>query len=129
MQPVRCAVRLLYVEDEAMVRTPVIRTLRRLFGDLDIKVAESADEAIALLREGMTDHAYDVVLSDYNLLGGQTGGDILAWVKTHASYLEARFLFLSGNPVVYKLHPHVLDKPCTSAELRAAIETLLANPS
>jgi DNA-binding response OmpR family regulator len=114
--------KVLVIEDDPMLRRIVIRTLRHLYTDVDVKVAESVDEAIDHLREAVLDKPFDLVTSDYNLLGSRTGADVLEWIREHASFLIPHFLFLSGNDEIWKLHDNCLAKPAGAAELRAAIQ-------
>lgn len=121
MHDLRVPVKALVVEDDAPLRRVIIRTLRHLYDNVDVKVAESVDEAIDHLREASLDRPFDLVTCDYNLLGTRTGADVLEWIQEHASYLVPHFLFLSANDVVKKLHDNCLEKPADAAQLRAAI--------
>lgn len=122
MHHLRVPVKVLVVEDDAMLRRVIIRTVRRLYTDVDVKIAESVDEAIDHLREAVLDRPFDLITCDYNLLGTRTGADVLEWIQDHASFLIPRFLFLSGNDAVNKLHDNCLAKPADAAELCAAIQ-------
>lgn len=115
----------LIIEDDAALRRVLIRTLRHLYIDVDVKVAESVDEAIDHLREAAVDKPFDLVTCDYNLLGTRTGADVLEWIQQHASYLVPRFLFISANDAVKNIHDNCLAKPADAAELRAALEATL----
>jgi CheY-like chemotaxis protein len=119
---VRDAVKALIIDDDASVRRTLIGLLRRMFDEVDPWAAESADEAIAFLRDSMLEKPFDLVICDYNLLGTRTGGDVLEWIQQHASYLEARFMFLTSDDTAKALHPRYLEKPCDVSTLRAAIE-------
>jgi DNA-binding response OmpR family regulator len=112
----------LIVEDDANLRRTTIRLLRRMFPEVEPACAESADEAIDLLREATIDRGFDLVICDFNLVGVRTGADVLAWIQEHASYLEERFLFLTSDERARTLHPRFLEKPCDVDTLRAAIE-------
>ncbi len=114
--------KVLVVEDDTTLRQLIIRTIRRLYTDVDVKIAESVDEAIDHLREAVIDRPFDLITCDYNLIGTRTGGDVLEWIQEHASFLIPRFLFLSGNDAVNKLHDNCLAKPADAADLRAAIQ-------
>jgi len=115
----------LIVEDDASIRRAIIRTLRRMFDGIHICAAESADEAIDYLREAVLDRPFDLIISDWDLLGGQTGGDVLEWIREHASQLEPRFMFLSGNEAIQNQRVRFIEKPCDTATLKAAIEATL----
>jgi CheY-like chemotaxis protein len=114
--------KVLVVEDSADIRRIIIRTLRYLYTDVDVKVAESVDEAIDHLREAVLDKPFDLITCDFNLLGARTGAEVLEWIREHASFLIPHFLFLSGNDEIWKLHDNCLAKPADAAELRAAIQ-------
>ena len=116
--------RVLIIEDEPALRNTLARMLRRNF-EVEIGMAESADEAIELLTTRMADRPFDFVVSDFNLLGTRTGGDVLEWVKEHASHLVQRFVFFSGNPAVEKLHPYVVPKGGSANDVCMLIKTLL----
>lgn len=117
--------KILVIEDDASIRRFVIGLLRRMFAGAAIEATEFADEAIALIKAATLDRPYDFVISDYNLVGLRTGGDVLEWIKDHASYLEPRFLFFSSDEKAAALHKHYIEKPCDTTALRAAIELVL----
>lgn len=117
--------KILLIEDDATIRRAVTRLLRRMFDGALIQAAESADEAIDLIKEATLDRPFDLVISDFNLLGGPTGGDVLEWIREHATYLEPRFVFLTDNETAKAMHKNYVEKPCEAATLRTAIETAL----
>lgn len=117
--------KVLVIEDNITVRRMIIRLLRRMFDDARVEAAAYADEAITLIMTSTLDRPYDLVISDFNLLGGRTGGDVLAWVREHASYLEPRFLFFTSDDRAAKLHKNYVEKSHDTTELRMTIETML----
>ena len=117
--------KILVIEDAANIRRVVIRLLRQMFDGALIDATETADEAIDLIKVATLNTPYDFVISDFNLVGVRTGGDVLEWIRNHASYLEPRFLFLTSDDSAAKLHKYYVEKPCDSATLRTAIETVL----
>lgn len=117
--------KVLVVEDDALLRRIIIRTLRRMDSDVEIRAAESADEAIDHLREAVLDRPFDLITCDFNLIGARTGAEVLEWVREHASFLVPRFLFISANDEVKKHHDNYLAKPADLAQLREAIEATL----
>lgn len=119
--------KVLIIEDDAMIRSALMRLLRRMemVVELDPWAAESAHEAISHLREAMLDKPFDLVLCDWNLKGARTGGDVLAWIRVHATYLEPRFLFLSANEEAQKQGVAWVDKADDVAKLRTAIQTVI----
>jgi CheY-like chemotaxis protein len=120
-------VKVLIVEDEASIRRVLARVVRTAFDEVTLLVAESVDEAVDLLTQAMVDESMvDFVISDFNLLGTRTGAELLEWVRAHASYLENRFLFFSGNPEVEKLHRHVVAKGESPTLLVTTMKEMLA---
>lgn len=67
------AKRLLLVDDEAHIRSVLRRMLSRKFPGLEIREAESAEQALVIAR---AEPRFDVVLTDYRMEGA-TGGDLL----------------------------------------------------
>lgn len=122
--------KLLYIEDNVDVRRSVLRMLR-LWYDIEVdefRIADSADEAIAHIRDCELGRGFDFVLSDFDLRGPKTGLDVLMWVREHVSRLEDRFLFLSGNPDFDKSHLRWVVKGEDPKVLRAAIDDMLTKP-
>jgi CheY-like chemotaxis protein len=121
--------KILIVEDDVNIRRSLIRLLRRMFDEIDPWATGYADEAVTFLRDAMLDKAFDLVICDWNLAGAQTGGHVLEWIREHASYLEARFLFLSANEASQKLGVRWVDKVSDVPVLRAAIQAAAAGGS
>lgn len=117
--------KVLVVEDDANIRRILIRLLRRMFDVVDSHGAESVDEAVALLGEAVVDKPYDLIICDWDLLGQRKGGDVLAWVRAHASQLERRFMFLSANEAIRSLGVCWLDKPSDIDTIRRAIQQVV----
>lgn len=90
--------RVLFIEDNENVRRTLLGVLRRTLPGATFDTAESADEAIERLKDSAcTGPSYDLVISDYNLVGVCTGGDVLTWIQEHLSYLVSRFVFLTSQ--------------------------------
>lgn len=117
--------KVLLVEDDTNMRRLLIRLLRRMFDDVHVCVAESVDEAIDYLREAVLDRPFSLIISDWDLLGSRKGGEVLEWIREHASQLEPRFMFLSGNEAIQNQSVRFIEKPCDTAALKAAIEATL----
>jgi DNA-binding NarL/FixJ family response regulator len=89
-----------------------------------LHVVDNPTDAIAAVEN----FAPDTILSDYDIVGG-TGGDVLAYVQSKHPELVHRYLFISGNDVVQKIHPHWLEKPVKQTQVVEAIAALpVANP-
>ncbi len=98
----------LHLEDDQAVAGFVARAVGEVFpgacGDVFMRVSD----AVATLS-AVPNH-YDLIISDFNVLGPETGGDFLAWVKLHQPHMVERFVFFTGNSDVRLLHPKVIDK-------------------
>lgn len=122
--------RVLVIEDSAPLRRAIIGILRRTFPGVDTLAAETADDAIALLEQSACKGpAFDLVISDYNLLGWRTGGDVLDWIQAHLSYLERRFVFLSSDPAIQLRGVPFFDKPCDLDAFRAKLREIVVTPN
>lgn len=105
--------KVLIIEDDALVHRALSRLIKRTFRDADVWVADNGRLAMAYLSE-----PYDLIISDYDLSGDITGGDVLAWLRAHHPEMVARFLFLTSNPIAKALHDRVLPKPSPADDLR-----------
>lgn len=114
----------LIIEDDSNIRRVVIRILRRMFDDVDPWAAETVHEAIGYLCEATVDKPFDLIICDWDLLGTPKGGEVLEWIREHASQLERRFMFLSGNEAAQKLGVKYVEKPCDAVTLHAAIRAV-----
>lgn len=109
---------ILYIEDDVQVAIFGIRWLNRIFpahlADRHGLVwVKKADEAIHWLS---LSHEWGLIVSDFNLGPGRTGGDVLKFVKDTASQLEQRFVFFcSPDNRDLSLHHSWVDKPCDYA--------------
>lgn len=116
--------KVLIIEDDPAIQRALARLLRRQFLVEDIWVSDNATLAIEYLKTGLHGRSFDLILSDWDLIGNKNGGDVLDWLELHASHLVKRFMFISGNPLAEQRNVRSLCKPCDSATLRAAIEAL-----
>lgn len=101
--------------------------LRRQLGATSIAVTDNADEAIEFLKTSVIDGQFDLVISDWNLIGPRTGGDVLEWIETHASHLVRRFLFLSSDEAAKGRGVPWVEKGTDVPVLRSTIENVLAS--
>lgn len=113
--------KILYVEDDAQLQKAISRFLRIFFNTTDITIVDNANDAIMLLAS----KAYGLVVSDFDLAQGTTGGQVLEWLKEHDTSMLERFVFLSGNDECKALHPHVIPKPSTADEMREVLHAFL----
>lgn len=117
--------RILVIEDDAQTRRTLERILRGMFHDASIVCVDSAGQAIAHLEQVGDAGMFDLVSSDFNLVGNHTGGDVLDWVRGHLPRLARRFMFVSGNDAARRYGVPYVEKPCDLASFRAAVRALL----
>lgn len=115
----------LLVDDEALLVKVLGRFLARSHR---VKVAHSVDEALALLRDGMTP---DLLVCDL-VMPGKTGADFHAALAAERPELLARITFISGGDADPKLDAFrrsvdrpILRKPLDPEALLAHLETEL----
>lgn len=108
--------RILLVEDDATITTAFSRYIRRNIPGAEVSIADNAATAIELLAAG----GFDIVISDYNLRGQQTGADVLAWSKSHAAPLP--FIFVASDDRASSLGVPYFDKPVSPATIVASIK-------
>lgn len=93
--------RVLYVEDSQLASTAVIRLMER--HGLQVSHTTQAEDALQMLRDTSPggpreNEAFDVVITDFFLLGYMTGGDLLHAIRArfHYSQQEMPVLVLTG---------------------------------
>ena len=116
--------RLLVVDDDASSRIVCGRMLLKLFPrDVEVDLAASGEEAVALLRAG----SYGAILADYRMQW-MNGVDLLAFARRE--HPEAARLLLTGHASVdlarealerARVHAFIL-KPLRAEALREAIK-------
>lgn len=111
---------ILVVEDEEPIRT----CLAEFLVDCGHDVIEAGDvtQAMALIAE----RHVDLVFSDVNMPGSETGFDLERWVRQN--YPTTKFLLTSGYPHVIeegRLLEPLMPKPYTLASVSRRIERLL----
>lgn len=113
--------KVLIVEDDASIRKVIISVMRRMFDELDPWAAECVDQAIDFLKTSVLERQFDLVICDWDLLGARKGGEVLEWIREHASHLERRFMFFSGNEQAQACNARWLEKPAEISVLKASI--------
>jgi C4-dicarboxylate-specific signal transduction histidine kinase len=116
------ALRVLVVDDEAMLRKLTARALR----PHEVVEAESVDEALEVIGANA---AFDAVLCDL-MMPRRPGADLYRHLCEHRPALAARCLFVSGGAVtreaetfLQSLPPdRLVLKPFTVEQLRSAVE-------
>lgn len=114
-------IHVLYIEDNELLARSTLRFFRRCYPDAVVSHVDRDDDAIACLQSVQ----FDLVLSDYDLGGGGSGGDVLAWIEQHQPHLMTRFIFLSSNVACAGRGVPWLEKPCSLSSLAAAIDSVL----
>lgn len=107
---------ILHVEDDLLVQKAVARLLR----PNRITSVASVTDAIVCLGAVQ----FGVVITDYNLVGPQTGGDLIRWIKLHLPHMGPRTILFSGNPDAAQCCARVVLKP-DLGELRLQLAQLL----
>ncbi len=113
------ALRILLVDDEALVRVAIADMLENL--DANVVEASSAQEAMSILQNGAD---IDLVITDLMMPGGN-GNDMAADIRRH--YPDLPVLILTGYGVSddADMWPPRLAKPFQSSELADAIRAIL----
>lgn len=118
--------RILLIEDNDLVQKALLRLIKRVHPLAVTDVVDNAPDAIARIDERAYVHAYDYIVSDFDLKIG-TGGDVLRHVREHfAHYVDRRFILMSGDlrPEITDLkHPLTFEKPISTDKLRELLLT------
>lgn len=120
--PSREGARVLLVEDEALVRSGMERSLRA--AGHRVYAAAALELALAVVRSGAD---LDLLVTDVGMPDAD-GPAVAAAVRALRPGLPV--LFVSGQPLRGRALPGaVLEKPFTPSALRAAVAQLLADPA
>lgn len=106
---------ILYVEDDATLASTVIRLIKRTIPEARVIHTLSVDAAITAL--GLVQVA--LVISDFNVFGPKTGGDLLDHVQAMRN--PPPFLFVSSDERCAGRGVPWLEKPASAAALREAV--------
>ncbi|NJS36585.1 MAG: response regulator [Brachymonas sp.] len=121
--PALQGLRVLVVDDEAPVRTSM-QTLLTSWG-CEVQTAEGLDDALAYLHQGF---ALQLLITDYRLRAGTTGGDVIAAMRTLNPLLPAIIVTGDTDPErIREAAGHgatLLHKPVSIATLREAMLAL-----
>jgi len=110
--PSTSSLRVLVVDDQESMRWIVIDLLKRM-GIAAIAQAGSKKEA--MLR--MTEHRFDLILSDHNMADG-SGLDFLRAVRGHPLFRRTPFIMITGNS----------DAETVSAVVKAGVNNYVVKP-
>lgn len=122
------APRILIVEDELGLRTPLIRVLRDVDPKCECDWVVRVSDACRLLKT----QNYDLIFADYYLGEKQTGWNL--WQICNRKYPEIPFVIISAMGIEKYLRmvkgkdrwPFFLPKPFTRSEYQASVRTHLA---
>lgn len=120
--------RILVVDDDAQVRTAIARVLGAAHEVLE---ASGAREALARIDGG---ERFDAILSDL-MMPDMSGMELYAALRARAPGLVARVILMTGGVFTPEQQAFLdsvpnfrVDKPFDLAEVRAAVEAVLAAP-
>lgn len=108
----------LIIEDNEGVLKAYARALR----DHTLTMVKSGVEALGLLEGGL----FDSIISDYDIEGRLSGGDVFRWVQLNRPELVSKYAFCSHNEDAAQLCAEAgimyYDKPVRCRELLKFIE-------
>ena len=110
---------ILLVEDHVLLRSMLVKMLMTL--GYRVRAVASADEALALMSEGLTPH---VVFTDIRTPGQHSGVDLARWVRKE--YPGIPVLLQTCYEQLYTDEFPILNKPYTELQLGEAIQNALA---
>jgi len=119
------AARILFVDDDPLLLAGLQNLLRRQRALWEMVFVESGAEALAQLEQGR----FDLIVTDMRM-PRMDGVELLTRVRTQ--HPQTARIMLSGHTDAKDLAPALavadalLEKPCSAADLRAAIERLCA---
>ncbi len=124
---------ILCVEDEAEVHDAILRDLAPFKSLMRVEVAESAEDAKAVLQECAADKdPLGLILCDH-LMPGESGVDFLIELQHDKGYADARKVLITGQAGLEetvravneaKLH-HYIAKPWTAEALQSTVRDQL----
>lgn len=118
---------ILHIEDENAVAKAVARLLRKEFGNM---VEISQADSWASLRFVVNEYPWSVIISDWDIAGMESGGDIYNIMQAHFPHLAKKYIFLSGNDKAEFLATAVgvpyLEKPTAGENIIAAVQQVLS---
>lgn len=118
-------IKILHIENEPCLVSALSRVLRKALGSVEMASASTGEEAKKLMKS----HEWSVIISDWELDGAETGGDIYRTVQESFPYLCERYIFLSSNQNARLLATGVgvpyIDKPFTNTAVIKAVQDIL----
>jgi len=118
--PATIAIHVLLVEDHSRLRK--ILQLALETDGFQVTAAESADEAVALLENGVT---VDILLSDIRMPGSIDGLQLARWTRDHRA--EVAILLQTGFSNMDTEDFPLLRKPYPPEELSARLRAIVAD--
>lgn len=111
---------ILHIEDDVGIQASTKRMLERVFNAV-VVTAGSGEEALAVVGT----QSWDAVMSDWNLGGPTTGGDVYNLVQVEYPHIAPRYVFMSDSEAAATLCaaeglPYV-EKPAGQSEICRAL--------
>lgn len=129
-RPVTLQHRVLVVDDEIAVGRTLSLVLEP---DYEVTVAESAEQALAAIRNEETRGGFDAVICDL-LMPGMTGIELFEITSREFPALAPRFIFMSGGLAMTeprnfssRVSNRIIEKPFDLSQIRTALRELVAN--
>lgn len=110
--PTASTLKILVVDDQESMRWIVIDLLKRLG---IVAVAQAGSKREAMLK--MTEHRFDLILSDHNMTNG-SGLDLLRAVRANPLFKRTPFIMLTGNS----------DAETVSSVVKAGVNNYIVKP-
>lgn len=118
--------RVLVIDDDAMLRRALVRSLKRRY---EVTERDSAEVALNEIAKG---ERYDAIICDLNL-GGMSGRQFLLELHAQLPELAAKVIILSGTSkltldeaVLQIIENRFVEKPATLGEIELIIGDVIA---
>lgn len=115
-------IHILHIEDEKLIATTIERILRRTFKAV-VTTAVSGPEALAAIEQNPNKWA--AILSDWNIKGKMSGGDVFRQVADSYPDLAKRYVFMSDDQEAERLAAasgvSFIEKPARAATICTAL--------
>jgi DNA-binding NtrC family response regulator len=119
---------ILHIEDDSDIASAMERLLRREFG-AKVVTATSGEAAI----KAVNSTEFDLVISDWNIEGSMTGGDIYNLIQVEYPKVSSRYMFMSDSRLAELLCAaadlEFVEKPSTTHKILEAVRTTLGKPA
>lgn len=111
---------ILHIEDNSDIQKAMRRLLEKVFS-ATVTTVDSGAAAMAVM--GSADWA--AVLSDWNIIGGMTGGDVYNLVRADYPHLASKYVFMSDDQLAAAMAAKYglgwVEKPATRSDICNAL--------